>query len=147
MSLNLIVQKNGTELVNMRIGFGAFSYLRIDIAKALSESLGKAWEQCVRDSLFWDGKGKRPSVRWPDSLDIEATMKEIDTFMELLSHSDCDGILTWQQSRILYGLLSRIEDDKKPSVDTFHCKGTDTFDAFLNVLRISSENKRMVEFV
>jgi len=147
MSLNLVVIKNGVELVNMRIGFGAFSYLRIYMAKALSKSLGKEWEQCVRDSLFWDGKGKRPSVKYPDKLDIEVTMKEIETFMMLLSHPDCGGIITWQQSRILYGLLSRIGEDKKPEVDTFDYKGKETFNAFLNVLRVSSENKRMVEFI
>jgi len=115
------------------IGYGAFSQLRLEIVRAISQ---RGFVLCER----WFYAGYIPTKYKPLSDD---ELKEINSIIPeslwlLLDHSDCDGKLTYKEARAIYNEIKNLK------IETEHYKPI--FDAFKNVLKHSFNARQNLYF-
>ena len=94
--MGLCLQATGTE--NLHIGYGGFSLLRRDIAKAYSQKHGDLYSTMLKN--IRTGLPDGFTEDWNDGCDDDLDI--------LLWHSDCDGRLTPQECRKIYKSLEKL---------------------------------------
>ena len=100
--------KNAEYEDTFRIGYGGFYLLKQEIVKYISKRAGELHERWVKAGIIpkfykplTDDELKEFNELIPDGLGI------------LLNHSDCDGSLTYQESRAIYKAIKNVKIESK----------------------------------
>lgn len=120
------------------IGYIGFTQFRLGLAEAIDEELGSLYERWIKSASPWAKVEKLTKEEFE-------RMKELagDSFI-LLAHSDCDGMLTPKESRLLY---KKIEDvDFEWVMTSVRAKGTDFFKVLKDMLYYSWKNRKRISF-
>ena len=94
--MGLSLQATGYE--DLRIGYGSFSLLRKDIAKAYSQKHGDLYSVMLQSLLT--GLPENFTENWNEGCDDDLDI--------LLWHSDCDGRLTPKECGKIYKSLEKL---------------------------------------
>ena len=159
MGLNMVVVKNGEELINFRIGYLAFNRLRREIANAIDPELGRLYQRSFdNDMALGMGKHKLTDVELvaliAEQVEIPAKMQSLKSIerigklypsgcdaalFDFLWHSDCDGTIPWPTARRLWYILHKLKLEEEWLQESL--------EGLKNVMWQSYYFRRMVEFI
>ena len=96
--------KNAEYEDTFRIGYGGFYALKREIMNSISKRAGELYEQWVKAGIM-------PKLYKPLTDDELKEFNELipDGLGILLNHSDCDGSLTYQESRAIYKAIKNVK--------------------------------------
>ena len=125
--------KNAEYEDTFHIGYGTFYLLKQEIVNSISKRAGELYERWVKAGIL-------PKFYKPLTDDELKEFNELlpDGLAILLDHSDCDGSLTYQESRAVYKAIKNVK------IESEHAKTF--FEKFKKVLQNASKIRRNLYF-
>ena len=125
--------KNAEYDDTFHIGYGAFYLLKQEIVNSISKRAGELHERWVKAGIM-------PKFYEPLTDDELKEFNELlpDGLAILLDHSDCDGSLTYQESRAIYKAIKNVK------IESEHAKPF--FKQLKKVLQNASKIRRNLYF-
>lgn len=95
-----LITKERIDSLDIRIGYGGFNRYRKEIAKSFDEDFGKFID--ISYNLLYD---------WcqTDEDRLNDFTKNNKGLFILMTHSDCDGLLTYKECKLVYDDISNLE--------------------------------------
>ena len=125
--------KNAEWEDTFRIGYGGFYALKQEIVNSISKRAGELYERWVKAGIM-------PKFYKPLTDDELKEFNELlpDGLAILLDHSDCDGSLTYQESRAIYKAIKNVK------IESEHAKPF--FEQLKKMLQNASKIRRNLYF-